>query len=130
MKKKISLFQEPYDSYDHDDYDSNESANYHFKYDVKHDYSSNEFGHEEWRDGDKTEGKYYVLLPNGVLKIVDYKVDGYSGFIADVTYEGSPEYDSGSYGHNSYEYEESSEEYDDKSKEYGYRKGRYDYDRR
>lgn len=125
--KTISLFQESDESYDHDDYDSNESANYHFKYSVE-DYYGNDFGHEEWRDGDKTEGTYHVLMPNEVRQIVKYIVDGYSGYQADVTYEGTPKSDS--YEHDSGSYGQSSEEYDDDSDEYGYRRGRYDYDRR
>ena len=76
-------------------YDSDESK-YDFSYQVKDDYG-NDFGHKESRDGDYTEGFYYNQLPDGRLQKVKYVVDGYSGFVADVSYEGEAHYDSGSY---------------------------------
>jgi hypothetical protein len=47
-----------------------------------------EFGHAESRDGDYTKGKYFVQLPDGRLQTVDYYVDGYSGYVAKVSYDG------------------------------------------
>ncbi|CAG0924368.1 unnamed protein product [Notodromas monacha] len=49
---------------------------------------SAEFGHSESRDGAKTTGAYFVELPDGRLQRVDYYVDGYSGFVARVSYNG------------------------------------------
>jgi len=54
---------------------------------VKDDYY-NDFGQYEAREGDKTTGNYWVVLPDGRKQIVNYYVDGYSGYVADVKYEG------------------------------------------
>ncbi|XP_063589858.1 cuticle protein 19-like [Penaeus indicus] len=43
-------------------------AKYDFNYAVKDDYSGNDFGHQEARDGYDTQGSYYVLLPDGRLQ--------------------------------------------------------------
>ena len=55
---------------------------------VKDDYSSNDFGQNEERNGDVTSGSYYVALPDGRVQRVTYSVDAYGGYQADVTYEG------------------------------------------
>ncbi|XP_076059564.1 cuticle protein 7-like [Oratosquilla oratoria] len=65
-----------------------EPAKYDFDWAVKDDASGNDFGHQESRDGDYTQGSYYVLLPDGRIQRVNYNVQGDSGFVADVTYEG------------------------------------------
>ncbi|XP_042227268.1 cuticle protein 19.8-like isoform X3 [Homarus americanus] len=69
-----------------------EPAKYDFNYAVKDDYSGNDFGHQESRDGYDTQGSYYVLLPDGRLQKVDYTVNGDSGYVAEVTYDGEPQY--------------------------------------
>ena len=61
-------------------------AYYNFKYDAVDHYAN--FGHEENRNGDYTKGSYYVDLPDGRRQHVNYYVNGYSGFVAEVTYEG------------------------------------------
>jgi hypothetical protein len=53
------------------------------------DADSAEFGHAEMRDGQRTDGKYYVQLPDGRLQTVTYYVDGDSGFVAKVSYDDS-----------------------------------------
>ncbi|XP_050720275.1 uncharacterized protein LOC127000552 isoform X1 [Eriocheir sinensis] len=63
-------------------------AQYNFNWAVKDDYSSNDFGQEENRNGYDTQGSYYVLLPDGRLQRVSYTVNGDSGFVAEVSYEG------------------------------------------
>ncbi|XP_076061318.1 uncharacterized protein LOC143037090 [Oratosquilla oratoria] len=67
-------------------------AKYDFTYAVKDDDSGNDFGHQEARDGDRTDGSYYVQLPDGRLQKVVYYVDGDSGYVAEVTYEGEAHY--------------------------------------
>ena len=56
-------------------------------------YAPLKFGHTEDRDGYATKGEYHVLLPDGRIQTVTYHVaDDYSGYVADVTYEGVPHY--------------------------------------
>jgi hypothetical protein len=76
-----------------DDY--NDDAKYQFAYQVKAgggygsvEDESSEFGHAESRDGDRTNGRYFVQLPDGRLQTVEYYVDGDSGFVAKVSYDG------------------------------------------
>merc|ERR1712025_1558930 len=69
-----------------------EPAKYDFNYAVKDDYSGNDFGHQEARDGYDTQGSYYVQLPDGRLQKVSYTVNGDSGYVADVPYEGEAQY--------------------------------------
>ncbi|XP_068209978.1 pro-resilin-like [Palaemon carinicauda] len=68
-------------------YESSE-AQYSFNYAVKDESSENDFGHQETRDGDNTQGSYYVQLPDGRLQTVKYYVDGDSGYVAEVSYQG------------------------------------------
>ncbi|XP_068209956.1 pro-resilin-like isoform X2 [Palaemon carinicauda] len=91
-----------FESYEYSRRDSSEEsyesseARYNFNWAVDHDPSSNEFGHQETRDGDDTQGSYYVQLPDGRLQTVKYFVDGDSGYVAEVNYEGSASFESGS----------------------------------
>ncbi|KAK8392788.1 hypothetical protein O3P69_014905 [Scylla paramamosain] len=57
---------------------------YDFSWNVKDDYSGNDYGHQEGRDGYDTQGSYYVQLPDGRLQEVTYTVNGDSGFVAQV----------------------------------------------
>ena len=45
-------------------------------------------GQYENRNGDAVKGNYHVVLPDGRKQTVDYHVDGYSGYVADVKYDG------------------------------------------
>ena len=63
-------------------------AKYAYNYAVKDDYTNNNFGQEESRDGYAASGSYYVALPDGRLQKVTYSVNGDGGYVADVTYEG------------------------------------------
>merc|ERR1712218_31250 len=70
-----------------------EPAAYNYQYGVQDSYSGANFGQNEARDGYATNGEYRVALPDGRTQIVTYTVaDGYSGYIADVKYEGEAQY--------------------------------------
>ena len=63
-------------------------GNYRFSYAVEDNYSGNQFGHTENRDGaGTTAGEYHVRLPDGRVQTVEYTVD-YRGYHANVFYEG------------------------------------------
>merc|ERR1712088_403891 len=69
-----------------------EPPKYTYSYSVKDDYSHNNYGATEDRDGYATSGSYYVALPDGRLQKVTYSVNGDGGYVADVTYEGEAQY--------------------------------------
>jgi len=69
-----------------------EPALYTYNFAVKDDYTNNNFGTEEKRDGYAAQGSYYVALPDGRLQKVAYSVNGEGGYVADVTYEGEAQY--------------------------------------
>ena len=56
------------------------------------DVRGNDFGASEESDGREVQGQYSVLLPDGRLQTVTYSVEGDSGFVADVTYEGEAKF--------------------------------------
>merc|ERR1712002_255368 len=62
------------------------------EYAVRDEYSGVDFGANEERNGYDTQGSYYVNLPDGRLQRVHYTVNGDSGFVADVAYEGEAQY--------------------------------------
>ncbi|XP_066948503.1 pro-resilin-like [Macrobrachium rosenbergii] len=66
-------------------------APYNFDWVVR-DYSGNDYGHHERRDGQTTYGAYYVQLPDGRRQKVAYTVSGDSGYVAEVTYEGEAKF--------------------------------------
>merc|ERR1719273_1983069 len=68
-------------------------AVYEYGYAVADDYSKANFAANEARDGYATKGEYRVNLPDGRTQIVTYTVgDAYSGYVADVRYEGVAQY--------------------------------------
>jgi len=69
-----------------------EPAVYNYNYAVKDDYTYNDFGASENRDGYLTQGKYVVALPDGRIQTVTYSVDGGAGYVAEVTYDGVAQY--------------------------------------
>merc|ERR1719379_3287095 len=69
-----------------------EPPKYTYSYSVQDDYTSNNYGANEDRDGYATSGSYYVALPDGRLQKVTYSVNGDGGYVADVTYEGEAQY--------------------------------------
>merc|ERR1712168_590970 len=65
---------------------------YAFQYGVADDYSGANFNAQETADGKAVTGSYQVHLPDGRIQTVTYTADHYNGYIADVSYEGKPQY--------------------------------------
>ena len=75
-----------------------EPAKYEYNYAVQDEYKNVDFDANEARDGYATNGGYRVVLPDGRTQIVSYTVsDGYSGYVADVQYEGEAKYEEPAY---------------------------------
>ncbi|XP_041785589.1 pro-resilin-like isoform X1 [Anopheles merus] len=71
--------------YNYEDANS-QPAKYSFEYNVQDFISGNDFGHMESRDGDRTVGRYFVLLPDGRKQVVNYEADQ-NGYRPTITYE-------------------------------------------
>jgi len=70
-----------------------EPSPYTYTYGVADDYSKATFNAAETGDGaGNAEGSYTVALPDGRIQHVNYKADGYEGYVAEVTYEGTAAY--------------------------------------
>merc|ERR1712088_262355 len=70
-----------------------EPSPYTYTYAVADDYSKAAFNAAETGDGaGNAAGSYSVALPDGRTQHVNYKADGYEGYVADVTYEGTAVY--------------------------------------
>jgi len=69
-----------------------QDAVYTWEYAVKDDYTNNDFGAKEARDGYLTNGKYYVALPDGRFQTVTYTVNGDEGYVPVVEYTGEAQY--------------------------------------
>merc|ERR1719400_824684 len=66
---------------------------YTYSYAVSDDYSKANFNAAESSDGaGNADGSYSVALPDGRIQHVNYHVNGYDGYVADVTYDGAPQY--------------------------------------
>ena len=65
---------------------------YTYEYAVADDYSKAAFKAHETSDGKAVQGSYSVNLPDGRTQHVTYTADHYNGYIAEVTYEGTPVY--------------------------------------
>lgn len=80
---------------------------YDFAWNVKDDYYYNDYAHQESGDGKGyVSGSYRTYLPDGRTQTVNYKADDYSGYIADVKYDGEakyPEYKPSYYSKPGYE---------------------------
>ncbi|TRY79631.1 hypothetical protein TCAL_14170, partial [Tigriopus californicus] len=63
-------------------------AYYNYGYAVHDDYSGTNFQANENSDGHGTKGQYSVLLPDGRTQTVTYTADDYTGYLADVKYDG------------------------------------------
>merc|ERR1711863_224876 len=70
-----------------------EVSPYTYQYAVADDYSNSNFNAAESDDGTgKREGSYSVALPDGRIQHVNYHVNDYDGYVAEVTYEGEAQY--------------------------------------
>merc|ERR1712223_109221 len=65
-----------------------DAPSYAYKYTVEDGPYGPVFSHGESRENYNTKGEYQVNLPDGRVKTVTYTVEGPSGFIADVKYDG------------------------------------------
>ncbi|XP_030747921.1 uncharacterized protein LOC115876325 [Sitophilus oryzae] len=74
LDKPTSTSQETHYYYDY--------PKYSFKYGVNDFHSGDIKYHKETRDGDKVEGEYHLVEPDGSLRTVEYHVDKLSGFVA------------------------------------------------
>ncbi|XP_037801916.1 pro-resilin-like [Penaeus monodon] len=88
-------------------YESGE-AKYDFQWTVDHEDSGINYGHQEARDGEDTQGSYYVHLPDGRLQTVRFVVEGDDGYVTDVNYDGKARfpdsYESASFESRDYSY--------------------------
>merc|ERR1712012_710294 len=76
----------------HEEY-ADEVSPYTYTYAVADDYSKASFNAEETSDGaSNVQGSYSVALPDGRIQHVTYSSNGYDGYVADVTYEGTATY--------------------------------------
>merc|ERR1711937_1036629 len=72
---------------------ADEVSPYTYTYAVADDYSKAAFNAEETSDGaSNVQGSYRVALPDGRIQTVTYTSNGYDGYVADVTYEGTAQY--------------------------------------
>jgi len=70
-----------------------EVSPYSYTYAVADDYSGAAFQQAENNDGTGVvDGSYSVNLPDGRIQHVNYHANDYDGYVADVTYEGTPTY--------------------------------------
>merc|ERR1712029_690757 len=70
-----------------------EVSPYNFNYAVADDYSGSSFTAAESSDGlGVKSGSYQVALPDGRTQTVSYTTDDVNGYVADVSYEGVPQY--------------------------------------
>ncbi|XP_064122573.1 cuticle protein 8-like [Macrobrachium nipponense] len=83
--------------------ESFESPKYNFQFGVHDDSTSASFEHQEARDDDETQGSYTVQLPDGRRQTVRYFVNGDSGYVAEVSYEGEARYPDSSSFESSFE---------------------------
>merc|ERR1711955_114669 len=66
---------------------------YAYEYGVADDYSKANFKKSETQDGNGVvSGSFVIALPDGRIQTTTYTADHVNGFVADVTYEGTPVY--------------------------------------
>ncbi|KAK9871467.1 hypothetical protein WA026_012841 [Henosepilachna vigintioctopunctata] len=93
-----------YDANDHSHHEYGEPKAYEFGYQVRDDYTGNNYNRQESSDGNQVRGEYRVALPDGRTQIVTYWADWQTGFHADVRYEGEAHYPE-QYNNQGYNYQ-------------------------
>merc|ERR1719309_657446 len=73
-------------------YEKEAAQPYSYQYAVQDDYSGANFAASENSDAKVVTGFYTVHLPDGRVQTVKYTADHYNGYVADVSYEGTPVY--------------------------------------
>lgn len=64
-----------------------------YEYGVNDDYSKANFKKTESQDAEgRVAGSFVIALPDGRIQTTTYTADHVNGFIADVTYQGTPVY--------------------------------------
>merc|ERR1712025_664451 len=64
---------------------------YAYEYGVADDYSKANFKKTETQDGNgDVTGSFVIALPDGRIQTTTYTADHHNGFVAEVTYEGTP----------------------------------------
>merc|ERR1712018_363430 len=92
VKVAAPAYHAPAPAYKAETY-ADEISPYTFTYAVADDYSKANFNAEEQSDGaSNVAGSYSVALPDGRIQHVKYSSNGYDGYVADVTYEGTAVY--------------------------------------
>merc|ERR1712018_389651 len=92
VKVAAPAYHAPAPAYKAETY-ADEISPYTFSYAVADDYSKANFNAEEQSDGaSNVAGSYSVALPDGRIQHVKYSSNGYDGYVADVTYEGTAVY--------------------------------------
>ena len=74
-------------------YDDGAPEAFAYEYGVADDYSKANFKKTESQDSaGNVAGSYTIALPDGRIQTTSYTADNYNGFVADVTYQGTPVY--------------------------------------
>merc|ERR1711970_1228954 len=98
----IAAAASPYAPPKHETYDAAPEA-FAYQYGVADDYTNTNFKKEENQDAyGNVAGSFTIALPDGRIRTTTYTADHENGFIAEVTYEGTPVYPpepAGGYGH-------------------------------
>merc|ERR1711887_334529 len=88
----IAAAASPYAPPKHETYDAAPEA-FAYQYGVADDYTNTNFKKEESQDEYGTvAGSFTIALPDGRIQTTKYTADHENGFVADVTYEGTPHY--------------------------------------
>ncbi|XP_063709004.1 adult-specific cuticular protein ACP-20-like [Culicoides brevitarsis] len=86
LAHKLSIARPTHYDYHHDE-EHYAPAHYEFAYEVHDDHTGDIKSQKETRDGDKVQGFYTLVEPDGHRRTVHYTADKHSGFVAEVKRE-------------------------------------------